>query len=130
MHAHIIFIDGYCILCNRFADFVLKNDKQGKFKFATLQGNAFMNLKKNMREPIQDSVILLSINVFYQKSDAVIRILGLLPFPYNLSRICILIPRLLRDYLYDVIAKRRTKLFGRKETCRLPQPHELGKFLD
>jgi predicted DCC family thiol-disulfide oxidoreductase YuxK len=129
-HSQIIFIDGYCVLCNRLADFILKKDTNETIKLATLQGVTFKKVRSQIHEPIVDSVIFMDGEVFYQKSDAILNIMRLLPYPYKLLTIFRLIPRWLRDYFYDLTAKKRANLFGRRDSCRLPSSNEAGRILE
>ena len=130
MNERIVFIDGYCVLCNRFANFIIKKDKHKNLKLSTLQGIAFKKIESNLPRPLPDSVVLMDGNLFYHKSDAVIRIMRLLPFPYNLSIVFLLIPRSWRDYLYDRMAARRFRIFGKRDVCRIPEPGEMDRFID
>lgn len=129
----IILFDGVCNLCNTSVNFILKKDVYNKFIFTSLQSDAAKNLLLQFNDKIiknnLDSILLIYKNKVYNKSTAVLYILKNLHFPYNLGFIFIIIPKFIRDYIYDVIARNRYKWFGRKETCRIPTKEELNKFL-
>ncbi|HIP26708.1 MAG TPA: DUF393 domain-containing protein [Flavobacteriaceae bacterium] len=129
----IILFDGVCNLCNTSVNFILKKDVYNKFIFTSLQSDAAKKLLLQFNDKIiknnLDSILLIHKNKVYNKSTAILYILRSLHFPYNLGFIFIIIPKFIRDYIYDIIARNRYKWFGRKETCRIPTKEELNKFL-
>lgn len=126
----IIFFDGVCGLCNGFVDIVMKLDRTGQFLFSPLQGETAKKLLS--KEHIEDleSVVLYDGGKLHTKSDAVLEVFnrlgGFLQF-WSLTRI---IPKNLRDHFYDLAAEQRYKIFGKRETCRIPTPSERARFLD
>lgn len=126
----IIFFDGFCILCNGFVDFVLKRDKLAHFRFASLQGQTAASVLKAECIDGLRSIVLLDESGCYQRSDAVLRILLVLGGVYRLLWLCKLIPRPLRDFVYDFVAKHRYRWFGKRAACRVPLPEEKGRILD
>lgn len=126
----IIFFDGVCTLCNQSVDRVLALDRKKKFRFASLQGTS---AKKML--PAQMILNMNSIVVFHQgnlhtKSDAILYILKNLGPAYRIFGLLQLIPKPIRDFIYSLIANNRYKIFGKKETCRLPTAAEKSLFLD
>jgi predicted DCC family thiol-disulfide oxidoreductase YuxK len=127
----ILFFDGVCGLCNRFVDFVLKYDHHGRVFFAPLQGTtAAACLPEDVVSGL-DTVVFLNGNRSSTRSSAIVRIL------WRLGRVWIIlgtllwiIPKPVRDLGYRLMAKHRYRLFGKKETCRLPAPEERARFLD
>jgi predicted DCC family thiol-disulfide oxidoreductase YuxK len=124
----VIFFDGVCGLCNKFVDFLIVRDKKHIFLFAPLQGVT----AKQMLPPIADmeSVIFLETSGLSDKSTAAIRILIYLGGIWILAGIFLAVPKFIRDPIYNVIAKNRYKMFGKKESCRIPTPEERARFLD
>ncbi len=125
----IIFFDGVCNLCNRFVAFIIRNDKEKKFYFSPLQGET-----AKTRLPVEitrgvDSVILLEDDKIYTKSAAALRIArslkGLWPLAYGLM----IVPGFIRNSVYDLVARRRYKWFGKKEACMVPTPELRARFL-
>ena len=113
----LIVFDGVCALCNNFVIFVIKNDKKSLYKFVSLQSieqNKLQDFDKLFDEKI-NSIVLIKKESILSKSDAVIEIFRKLSFPYNLSPILLLIPRALRNLVYNIIAKKRFKIFGKIE---------------
>lgn len=133
----LIVFDGVCALCNNFVIFVIKNDKKSLYKFVSLQSieqNKLQDFDKLFDEKI-NSIVLIKKESILSKSDAVIEIFRKLSFPYNLSPILLLIPRALRNLVYNIIAKKRFKIFGKIEYCSIvyAKKNKLmlkGKILD
>ena len=126
----ILFFDGVCGLCNASVDFVLTRDVNGRFQFSPLQGETARSLLKP--EDINDlsSMVLWVDGQTYRKTAAVVRVLWSLgPVWQVLGTFLWLIPLPVRNLGYTLVAKNRYRLFGKKETCRLPTPEERARFL-
>jgi len=126
----VIFFDGVCGLCNSWIDFIISRDRRRKFRFGPLQGETARDWLQLAPDASFDSVTLVDHTGIYRKSDAVSRILAYLGGGWRIIG-CLLqfVPRLLRDWGYDFIARRRYRWFGKKESCRLPTPDERTRFL-
>lgn len=126
----IVYYDGVCGLCNGFVTFLLKHDPQGRLRFTPLQGEtAQARLTARQREQLQSVVIDVNGRTF-EKTAAVVRILWQLgPAWRVLAALLWLVPRPLRDAGYNVVARYRYALFGKRESCRLPAPAERERFL-
>lgn len=128
----IILFDGVCNLCNSTVQRIIRNDKRNQFKFASLQsifGQDF--LKKNALDSAEfPSIILIDGNQYYFKSDAALRIGKELRGIYKLSFVLIWIPKFIRDFVYDLIARNRYRWFGKSESCWLPTLDLKQRFLD
>ena len=125
----VIYFDGHCNLCNRFVDFLISRDEKQKLKFAPLQGEtAAAKLPLEYRERLGTVVLDLSGRYFVRSSAAILAVseLGGL---YRLSRIFLVIPRIIRDWAYRYVARNRYLWFGRRDTCRLPSEKEKAQFL-
>ncbi len=128
---NIILFDGVCNLCNGLVRFIIKRDKEGKFKFASLQSEAGQqwlsrfNLAKNEFE----SFVLIQGDRYFLKSTGVLKMLRELGGAWGVFYVFILIPHLVRDFLYDAIAKSRYKIFGRRDACMIPTPELKERFL-
>lgn len=127
----IVLFDGVCNLCNQAVDFIIQHDSKNNFKLASLQDNPGKELLKgkSIDDDYLDSLVLLRNNEVYYKSRAALEIAkklkGLWPLFYGF----IIVPKFLRDPIYDWIAKNRYKWFGKRDTCRLPNEDEKAKFL-
>jgi len=129
----IVFFDGICGLCNHFVDWVLPRDHRRALRFSPLQGQtAKERLPPETLEVAESlrSVLVLDANGVHQKSAAVLRVMRYLGWPWRGFLIFALVPRPLRDAIYDYVAKNRYRWFGKKETCRLPTREERELFLD
>ena len=128
----VIFFDGVCNLCNASVDRVMRWDKKGIFKFASLQSDYAKTVLSDTPINPEDleSIVYYNEGVVKQKSNAALAVVLKLGLPYSLLYVFKLIPRFLRNYLYDIVARNRYKWFGKKETCRLPTEAEQSRFLD
>lgn len=130
----MLFYDGHCGLCHRAVKFVLKNDKTGKaFRFAPLQGETFSALvPAGARESLPDSIIVRTAHgVLLVRSAAFIHILRRLGGGWRvLAAILAVVPRGLRDAVYDFVARVRYRIFGRRDDLCPIVPAELRKRFD
>ena len=131
---YIVFYDGYCVLCSKSIDFILTRDQVAKFRFASLQSDFSQKILFEKGYPaanIQNlsNVVYLQHNVLKIKSDAVLSVLWDLGGIYKLTCLGYLIPRFVRDFAYDRLAKVRYKVFGKRPSCRVPTPDEISRFL-
>ena len=130
--AEVILFDGVCGLCNRLVNFVLGADKRARFRFAALQSSSGRRLlaEHGLSTTDFDSVILIVDGRVFQRSSAVLQILRRLGFPWSLLWPAVLIPAHVRDAMYDAVAKRRYRWFGRTASCRVPTAAERTRFLN
>ena len=122
-----LFYDGHCGLCHRAVKFVLKHDPEGKlFRFAPLQGETFKSrVPEDRRAALPDSMVVeTSEGSLLLRSDAWIHILRRLGGPWQLvATMMSVFPRPLRDFVYDVIASIRYRIFRRRDDlCPLVPP--------
>ncbi len=117
----IILFDSVCNLCNNTVQFVIKRDNKQQFLFASLQSDAAAKLLlqfSNKKIGLQ-SIVLIEDNKVYDKSTAALRIARKLNPLWNILYIFIIVPKNLRDLVYDYIAKHRYKWFGKQDSCIL-----------
>ncbi len=128
----IILFDGVCNLCNSSVQFVIKHDKNNLFKFASLQSTAGQSLLKQFQLPQQDfnSFILIENEKVFLKSTAALRVAKQLKGPVKLLYGFIIVPPVVRNAVYNIIAKNRYKWFGKKESCMIPTPELKERFLN
>ena len=129
---HIILFDGVCNLCNASVQFVIKRDKKRLFRYAALQGDTAQKLLANSNSPGLDlnSVVLVENGKVYDRSTAALRIARHLSGGWPLFYAFIIVPKFLRDGVYNFIAKNRYKWFGKQESCMIPTPELKSLFLD
>ena len=127
----IILFDGVCNFCNRMVNFAIRNDKKGKLKFAPLQSEIGVNLKKQFQiSPTADTVIFIENGKSYTYAKAAIRISKYLDWPAKAFNVFRIIPSFISQPLYKWFAKRRYKWFGKKETCMIPTDEVKARFLE
>ena len=129
----IILFDGVCNLCSAIVLFTIKKDSEGIFKYAPLQSDVGQSLLKQFSlRPVDDyhSFILVEGDRYYQKSTAALRVAKRLNGLWFILYGFIVVPKPVRDFIYDVVVKNRYKWFGRKEECLIPTRDIKGRFLE
>ena len=128
----IILFDGLCNLCDAAVQFVIRQDKKGVFKFASLQSNAGQEiLKSNGLSATQlNSFILLHDDVLFMKSSAALKAAQILGWPWKFFYGFMVVPRFIRDAVYDFIARNRYRWFGKKDACMIPTKELRQRFLE
>lgn len=134
----IILYDGVCGLCNRFVQFVLKRDHRDHFRFAALQSTFARTIlqRHGLNPDLLDTVYLVvdygqSSEHLLSRNAAATAVLeelgGLWRFWATLLD---LLPKSFRDWRYNLVARNRYRIFGKRESCPLPDPKDRPKFLD
>ena len=126
----IIFFDGVCVLCNGFADFILKWDKKKFYYLAPLQGAHAKKTLPQKHYKNLNSIIYLKGEKVYTRSDAVLNILLDLGGVWKACLVLFIFPEIFRNIIYRHIANKRYKWFGGKDHCRIPLPDEKDRFLE
>lgn len=127
----IILFDGICNLCNGAVKFIIRHDKKNKFKFGSLQSDA----AKKLLEPYHltteelNSFVLIENGKIYLRSRAVLRIAYQLDGAWKLTSVFYIFPSFISDAVYNLIAKIRYKVFGKRETCMVPTPELESRFV-
>lgn len=126
----IVFYDGDCGFCNRSVAFVLKNDNSKTIHFASIQSEFSQNLflKNNWSKPDLSTFYYYSNNSLYTKSTAAIKLSKNFSFPQSWISILIIIPKFMRDGVYNFISKRRHRLS--KGYCFVPNLNDKKRFID
>jgi predicted DCC family thiol-disulfide oxidoreductase YuxK len=129
----ILFFDGVCNLCNNAVQFIIRHDKEGKIRFASLQSEAGKSAKAAVlakKASVPDSLIFLENDIFYTESDAALHVAKYLDGGWQTLRYLNIFPRFLRDAVYRLIARYRYKLFGVRDTCMIPTQALRQRFLE
>ena len=128
----IIFYDGVCNMCNSFVNTIISLDKKNQLFFSPLNGKIAKKLLKKHSEKIKniDSVIFYTHSKISVKSKAVIDIINSLGSLYKIISILNIIPALLLDYIYDLVAKNRYSWFGKKSSCPMPDKKIVSQFIE
>lgn len=130
---NIIFFDGVCNLCNGAVNFVIDRDTENHYSFSSLQSDfAKRTLSEKGVDPTELKTIILldTQNNLHFKSSAALNVLSNLKSKWRILSIFRFVPRFIRDFVYDLIARNRYNMFGRKDTCRIPTPELRKRFLD
>lgn len=127
----IILFDGVCNFCDDSINTIIKLDKKGVFKFAPIQSEAGQRLLKTYNYPNKDlsSVILICDGRYYTKSDAALQTFKHLGGFWRFLRVFTIVPRPIRNWVYDFIAKNRYNWFGKKDACMIPTPDVKARFI-
>lgn len=128
----IILFDGVCNLCNRVVLFVIKHDKSGYFKFASLQSD-YAKEKINLESYTDNdlrSLVLIQNGKIYWKSTAALKIAKHLSGGWKIFSVFLILPRFLRDPIYDFVARHRYKWFGKRAECMVPDPSLKKRFIE
>jgi predicted DCC family thiol-disulfide oxidoreductase YuxK len=127
----IILFDALCVLCSYNAQFVLKYDRAGHFRLASMQGEvgAALYRKFGIDPADPETMIVVEGDVALRNSDAVLAIYAGLGWPWRLASAARIIPRPIRDAVYGWIARNRYRLFGKRDTCWLPSPELADRLL-
>ncbi len=126
----IILFDGVCGLCHWAVRFIIKHDPKNRFVFASLQSDEAkaILLKKQVKNNL-NTIIFIEKGTIYTKSTAVLKIAKHLNNGLSLPYFFIIIPRFIRDFFYEMVAKNRYLWFGKKEQCSLPLKELQERFL-
>ncbi|NLR94219.1 thiol-disulfide oxidoreductase DCC family protein [Flammeovirga agarivorans] len=130
MSKKVILFDGICNLCDKSVQFIIKHEKENTFQFASLQSPEGKELLKCYNLPIDytGSIVLITHNNAYLKSEAALKIAKDLRTPWNIFRFGTIFPMWFTDSFYDLIAKNRYKIFGKKsDSCDLLQQNKKYK---
>lgn len=126
----LILFDGVCIFCSRWVRFVIARDPEKRFRFVAVQSDAGRELAARHGidpEAPQTNAVVWGGRIFF-KSDAALTVLGRLRGARALARLKA-VPRVLRDPVYDLIARNRYAIFGRTATCMVPTPGNRARFI-
>ncbi len=128
----LMLFDGVCNLCNNSVQFIIERDPQAHLQFASLQSNTGQALLKKFQLPTDDfdTFVLIENDRAFTRSSgalkAVRHLKGLWPLLYGF----IIIPKPIRDFFYNLVARNRYRWFGKQEHCMLPTPDLKQRFLD
>ena len=127
----VIIFDGYCVLCSRWANFVLRQDRAATFRLLPAQsplGHA-LYVHFGLDPENYETNILVADGLAWLKLEGSIRTAEGLGFPWSLAAALRVLPLAWRDKLYELIARNRFRLFGRRDTCYVPTVDHRDRFL-
>jgi predicted DCC family thiol-disulfide oxidoreductase YuxK len=128
----IILFDGVCSLCKWWIQFIIKRDISALFRFVPLQSRTGQHLlaQYGLCPGSMETMVLIDGGSAFTKSDAALRIASYLPGMCSLLGVLSFIPRFLRNWAYDLIAKNRYRWFGKYDACMVPTADILHRFLE
>ena len=126
----ILLFDGVCNFCNDSVNFIICRDSDKKFKFAPLQSDYGIEMRKKygIADDV-DSIVLIEDGRAYTHSTAALRIAKNLGGIYSLAYVFIIVPVFIRDFLYKSFARNRYRMFGKKDMCMMPTPEVRERFI-
>jgi predicted DCC family thiol-disulfide oxidoreductase YuxK len=127
----VLLFDGVCNLCNGLVQFVIKRDRAGQFRFGALQSTAGRKFLKKFKLPVSDleTLVLVKDGKALIKSTAGLTMLRELGGFWGLFYVFIIVPAFIRDGVYDLIARSRYSIFGKRKICMIPTPDLKSRFL-
>jgi predicted DCC family thiol-disulfide oxidoreductase YuxK len=133
----IVLYDGVCGLCNRLNQFLLKRDAHDRFRFASLQSDLAASLLKRHGADSRDLNTVYVVLDYNQpgerllaRSDAILHLVTQLDGIWKWARAGRLLPKGFRDGIYKLVARNRYRVFGKHDSCMLPDPKHRHKFLE
>ena len=127
----IVLFDGICNLCIGSVKFIIKNDSNDKFRLAAIQSPEGQKIIKKFSIDIEkiDSIVLIKKNKIKYRSSAVLFVLRNLNTIWKFLFVFYLVPYPIRDFFYRNIARNRYSIFGKQESCLIPNDKYKFKFL-
>ncbi|MCK8491328.1 thiol-disulfide oxidoreductase DCC family protein [Spirosoma sp. RP8] len=127
----LLLFDGVCNLCNAAVTFVLDRDSTNRFQFASLQSQTGQEILRQLGRPTDQfsSFVLWENGRFYEQSTAALRVACHLSGGWPLLYSFIIVPKGIRDAVYDFVARNRYRWFGQRDACMLPTPELKARFL-
>lgn len=127
----VILFDGVCKLCNAWSNFIIKHDHQHVFKLCSVQSNEGQKILRHfgLSTEVYESMLVVEGNGVYQQSDAFFQVVAKLGYPWKFICVFRMVPKLLRNWIYDRIALNRYRLFGKYDTCLLPAADHDARYL-
>lgn len=127
---NIIVFDGVCNFCNRVVQIIIRHDPSAQIHFTAQQTEAGERLLRQYQfSTSANSVIFIKDDLVYEQSDAVIEIAKLLTGWPTVFKYTIIVPRFFRNYIYQLIAANRYRLFGKQDQCMVPKEEDKKRFL-
>ena len=132
MDKPIVLFDGVCNLCNSAVQFIIRYDKKNTFMFTSLQSDTGKKLLAQYDLPLNElnSFILIENNKAYTRSSGALRVIkklkGLWPLLYGFM----IVPKFIRDGVYNWVGRNRYKWFGKQDACMIPTPGLKARFLN
>jgi len=127
----LLLFDGYCVLCSNGVAFAIPRDREGVVNYAALQSPAGRRVLRavGLPEDYCESVVMVDRGRVWARSAAGLMMLRRLRAPWCWLWPLVYVPAVVRDAVYRVVAATRQRVWGRRETCRVPTPQERERFV-
>lgn len=127
----LIVFDGVCVFCNAWVKFVLRFDKAARYSFVIAQSELgeMLYAELGLKSDDYDTFIVVTDDNITTSLDGVLTVCGKLGLPWSALRVFQVLPKWLKDFTYNSVARNRYKIFGRRDTCMMPTPDIKGRFL-
>lgn len=128
----IILFDAICVVCNGWANFLIKHDRKSKFKLVSAQSPLGEEILQHygMSTTHYTTMVVILNGQLYTESTALLKVMQHLGLPFSLMNSGYLMPRFIRDFLYRRVALSRYQLFGTTDNCLLPSAENKSHFLE
>ncbi len=129
---HVVVFDGVCNLCSGAVAFILARERDHLIRFAAAQSAAGRELLSEFGLDPEKlaTFVFIEGGSAHVRSDAALEVARHLRFPWRALRILRIVPRPLRDFLYDLIARNRYRWFGKRQSCMVPTAELRSRFLN
>lgn len=126
-----IIFDGVCVLCNGWVKFVLRFDRRENFHFVIAQSDLGEDIyaQLGLKSDDYDTFIIVKNGEMFTKLDGVFALMSGIGWPWKILSIGKILPKQLKDWMYDRVAKNRYALFGKRDTCMMPSPEVKARFI-
>lgn len=126
----LMVFDGVCVLCSGAVQFILRHEKAPEFSFAPVQSVLGQRVLAALGQPADgnDSVVVIDAGRYFLKSDATLRLARQLKAPWSWYAVIRFVPQRWRDWAYDRLAQNRYSIFGRYDTCMVPDAELRWRF--
>jgi predicted DCC family thiol-disulfide oxidoreductase YuxK len=132
----VLLYDGLCGFCDGTVQFILRHDRRGTLRFATLQGDFARGvISRHPELDGVDSLVLVErdaagVEQVSVRSNGALHVARYLGGAWHLARVTAIVPRFIRDAAYDGFARIRYRVFGRHDSCPIPSPEQRARFID
>ena len=125
----LFLFDGVCVLCSTGASFLMRHDQEGRVEFASAQSELGRAVYDKLGKPIDESYVLIDSEGWHTKSDGYFQLAAILGGWWQLTKVFRLIPRPIRDWVYDRVAANRYRWFGKTEYCALLSEEQRARLI-
>lgn len=125
----VFIFDGYCVLCSTGVAFIMKHDKRARVRFLSAQSDLGKGIYAFLQKPLDDSYIFIDASGVHTKTDGWFQVARTLGGGWRLWTVFQLIPRPIRDWAYDVLARNRYKWFGKSAQCAILSEEQRSRLV-